>query len=417
VSAPIICQGCGQPLEIPLGYTRRKFQCTSCGVMCELPARAAGEVVAAAPAARRPAPAPAPAPAALPVDEPAQEEGLVTCRHCGELVRLPAGRGKQPAPCPCCGTPIPGTGTRRPPKKPVPPPEPNPSEAAPPPKPKEGINCPFCNTFIEFKDGRRGKAIHCVVCGNRIPLVVPGSREAAADLKPLPDEDDGRPYEVAGGLPPRCPHCDREVEPGTEVCLCGFNLAAGIMPVKVYTEVNRSWENGLSLRTRLKIFIGCQCVIVPMTVLGMVLRDEGPAILIGWLFGVLLLSFLLGTFDRIDLSRTRDGKVRLTRTWRACFIRRKPTVIALRGYEGLVTGMEHDVDFLEWCMLFGLLCWGLVPGLLWWYFVIAKDNFFVALIKDHGSQSLRVYQGHNEAMMRDVAATLSEVAELPCEGV
>jgi hypothetical protein len=420
VSASVICQGCGQPLEIPLGYTRRKLQCPGCGVMCELPARAAEEVLTSAPAARRAAPEPPP-PAAEPAREearPAREKDLVTCRHCGELVRLPARRGKQPIICPCCGTAVPGTAARRAAKKPDAPPMAIPVEPTEPPPKREGVHCTFCNTFIEFRDGRRGKAVYCLTCGQMVPLVVAGSLEAAAELKPLPDDDDGQPYDVAGGMPPRCPHCDREIAPGAETCLCGFDLVAWEMPVKVYAEVNRRWETGLSLRTRLAIFLGCQAVIVPGTIVGALLQEvELGFVLFGWLLGVFLLSFLLGTFDRIDLSRNRDGKVRLTKTWRVCFIARSPTVIALREYEGLATGMEHDVGFLEWCILISLVGFFVVPGILWWYYVIQKDIFYVALTKDHGFPALRVYHGHNEEMMREIAAALSEAAELPCEGV
>jgi hypothetical protein len=429
VSASIICQGCGQPLEIPLGYTRRKLQCPGCGVMCELPARAAEEVLTSAPAARRAAPEPPPPPSPPPVAEPAQEtriapaqeKDLVTCRHCGELVRLPARRSKQPVVCRCCGTPVPGTAIRRPAKKPAAPPMAIPVEPAEPPPKKEGVHCTFCNTFIEFRDGRRGKAVYCLTCGQMVPLVVAGSLEAATELKPLPDEDDGNPYDIAGGPPPHCPHCDREIAPGTEFCLCGFDLVAGEMPVKVYRDINRRWETGLAQSTRLAIFLGCQAVIVPLTLLGVLRHELEPQFLVwtgfGWLFGVLLLSFLLGTFDRIELWRNRDGKVRLTKTWRVCFLARSPTVIPVREYEELATGMEHDVGFMEWFIMLSLVVFFVVPGVLWWYYIILSDVFYVALRKDHGSTALRVYQGHNEDMMRDVAATLSEAAELPCEGV
>jgi hypothetical protein len=207
------------------------------------------------------------------------------------------------------------------------------------------------------------------------------------------------------------------VEPGAETCLCGFDFVAGEMPVKVYTEVARHWENGLSLGTRLTIFIGCQCVIVPLSILGAWFEGELLAFLPGWMFGVLLLSFLLGTFDRIDLARNLQGKVRLTKTWRVCFLSRRPKVISLREYEGLATGMDRDVGFYDWCVMMSLLCLFLVPGVLWWYYIIQKDIYYVALTKDHGFPDLRVYQGRSEEMMRDIAATLSKVAELPCEGV
>src|SRR5271156_1781958 len=36
----VICQGCGQAFSVPEGYTRNKIQCSSCGVICPVPAEA-----------------------------------------------------------------------------------------------------------------------------------------------------------------------------------------------------------------------------------------------------------------------------------------------------------------------------------------------------------------------------------------
>jgi hypothetical protein len=74
VSASVICHGCGQRLDVPAGYQRRKMRCPHCGVICELPepGKAAG-----------PAPRPARRPAA-PDLEAAAEEILLRPPAAGE---------------------------------------------------------------------------------------------------------------------------------------------------------------------------------------------------------------------------------------------------------------------------------------------------------------------------------------------
>jgi len=47
-----------------------------------------------------------------------------------------------------------------------------------------------------------------------------------------------------------------------------------------------------------------------------------------------LLAFVLGTFDRIELTQNERGKLRLTRTWRVCFAERQPVRIYLRTTKG-----------------------------------------------------------------------------------
>lgn len=41
MSTPVFCHGCGQPLEVPEDYQRKKMRCPQCGVMCDIPDDAA----------------------------------------------------------------------------------------------------------------------------------------------------------------------------------------------------------------------------------------------------------------------------------------------------------------------------------------------------------------------------------------
>jgi len=107
-----ICPGCGQRVQAPQGYTRRKMQCSACGVMCELP-EPGEERAPANPAKSRPASAPRaavdqpPARSTRKMIEDGPEEAAVhVCRVCGEKVRIATGADSKLAHCSVCGTPI-----------------------------------------------------------------------------------------------------------------------------------------------------------------------------------------------------------------------------------------------------------------------------------------------------------------------
>src|SRR5262249_24119208 len=70
------------------------------------------------------------------------------------------------------------------------------------------------------------------------------------------DEDDGKPYRVAGTKGRKCPDWCAFMRPDEGQCpRCGFDLATGKKPSKSFTPVERSWEAGWPLRKRFSFFI------------------------------------------------------------------------------------------------------------------------------------------------------------------
>ena len=57
-----------------------------------------------------------------------------------------------------------------------------------------------------------------------------------------------------------------------------------------------------------------------------------------------------------------------------------------------------------------LLIMGVVLGILWWYFVIRPDSFFVALTRDHGYPERTLYWGWDERPALDMENTIRAVA-------
>jgi hypothetical protein len=317
------------------------------------------------------------------------------CHGCGQPLAIPAEYTRAKMRCPECGVmcDVPPPESRPAPKKKVArqaAPQSKPS-APPPPKPK-----------IPEED-------------LPIPLA------PAVELPPTPrleldeadDEDDGKPYHVSERLQNECPQCGMIVSPDDEQCTgCGRELQQ--KPKKVFKPADRSWEAGWPLdKRRMVFYIGM--ILSTISGVAVVLGAEswGGAIT-AWLTSAVLVSFLLGTYPRVNLSRTKRGKVTLTKTWRVCFFERAPTSFDVREFEGVRTGYASDVDFFDWVIAFILLpAAGL--GIIWWLIFIHRDQHTVTLVKEHGYGSDVLYRGISQDMAHDMAYAIDEIGGLPYE--
>jgi hypothetical protein len=123
----------------------------------------------------------------------------------------------------------------------------------------------------------------------------------------------------------------------------------------------------------------------------------------------------MGTFDRIELTRDTRGRVRVTTTRRIAFFPLAPQVTQVRGFSEIVSGKTASAGFWEWFIFLTLLP-GLLPAFVWWYVVIHKVTFHVALAREYGYPEEYVYRGRDEEQMRDVGRTLRDAAHLRWEG-
>jgi hypothetical protein len=216
-------------------------------------------------------------------------------------------------------------------------------------------------------------------------------------VKPAPlltgsDDDDGRPYTVPGD--PLAPVKEEKPPPPRPA-------------------VAKSWDMVWSLRTRLKIFGVLLALNVVAAVLSGIIADSVPVSFVTVITTSLLQAFLIGTFDRIDLTRSAKGKVSLKRTWRIAFVPLKPQSLRWHEFESVSVGKSYDPKFEDWVIAVLLLFYGVVPGILWWWFVIRTDRVYVGLCKDHGFTDTILYRGSNAALAKEVAASVAEVAGLP----
>jgi hypothetical protein len=309
--------------------------------------------------------------------------------------------------------------------------KPPPPAAAPAPAPrKKGLfTCPHCGELVKLPGLKRGGKGKCPNCAGTITW--PSKEEEAAvpekSLEPQPppvpepeldgtDEDDGKPYLVPRRPDRTCPNCSRGLPRDAEVCdMCGFTQP-GAKKQTEFEKVNLFWEGGLKLRTRVALFLAAQGFFLFASALAMLFAGaEILVLLFSWLVFSGMVSFLLGTFDRIDLARNKSGQILLTKTWRICFLQQPVTRLYLRDYEGISTGRSHDPDIMDWFLCVVWFTMGIIPAIIWWYYVIHSDTFYVALNREHGFPDVILYRGLNQALTVEIAEKLEEVTRLRYE--
>jgi hypothetical protein len=374
---PVICEGCGRPVPIPEGYQRNKIQC-NCGVICAVPESARQE--AAAPAPARPAPAGRTKPAA----EEDAERWLL------EDDPQPARPSKPPA--------------RREPKLI------KQSDAAKKPAVAETrFKCRRCGRLVR----RQGECPSCDADTTTTTAPEPiwwPSVDAPAEA----DEEDSSPYGVEGADDVQCPECCMMLPPGSVLCVrCGYHLTKRKKVAKTYQPIDRMWDTNGSRQGRLTAFWCVEAATLALGLTGVFVAGADLGIFIGSFLGLtVMLGFVLGTFDRIQLTRDARGRVRLTKTWHICFFARQPQTTEVRGYEGIASGRYRDLGQWDWLIFFFLFLSGVIPGLIWWYFAIHKVNFHASLTRDHGYPAYVVYSGWDEMQMKEIAYTLRDATGL-----
>jgi hypothetical protein len=232
-----------------------------------------------------------------------------------------------------------------------------------------------------------------------------------------PDEEkeDSSPYLVEGPPDVLCPKCQKLMPPGGVLCLsCGYHLKKRKKAVKTYQPLDRVWETNASYQKRLATFWACEVLFLALGLTGVFVAGADLGVFVGS-FALLtaMMAFLLGTFDRIHLTRDARGRVKLTKTWRFCFYAREPQALDVRGHGGVSSGRSREVSTWEYIVCFFLFISGIIPGIIWYYYAIHKVTFHVSLTRDHGYPAVTVYQGWDDMQMKEIAYTLRDALGLP----
>ncbi len=345
MAAALFCQGCGASVAIPEGYARNKMRCPQCGVMI-----AVALAASAAPSAKKRA-----------VEAPPSPAGR-TCAACGQ----PLSPGVVACPECAAAAALAGPSIAERPRSPKPPAPPEAVQEAPAPR----------------------------------------------SVRPPQDDDDdnGLPYEVRASDKERlCPACARVLEGEEVVCPgCDFDLVRGRQAVRVWPTVQRQWDSGLSPQARWTLFAVAQGIFLTGGVVGAVLSGDicafvGPSLLFTG-----MITFLLGTWFRTEVTRNPKGRVRIALTTYVCFVARPPQMLRLADYEGVISGKVNESKFYEWLLML-IFVPTLIGMVLWWYYVIHKETFYVALTRDHGYPDELIFRGWSEETMKEVEKVLREL--------
>jgi hypothetical protein len=273
------------------------------------------------------------------------------------------------------------------------------------------LRCPSCSRPLTHP-----VPILCPACGSFTdrPPDAPEPEPGAETLLHGTTEDDGNPYTVVGGKPmPRCPGCDARL-PSADAAncgRCGWDRAAGRKVPKTYTPIDRTWEAGWSLQMRLIAF--AFCMVLNFATAAFIYQVDGRAVTStgGFLVMVVCQAFVLGTFDRLDLTRTSKGKVTLTQQWRIAFWPLETKTLRWRDCEEIRV-LHAETGCLEWVMFFGLLG-SIVPALLWYWYVIRPGHVKVALCKDLGDPVTPLYLGTSTEHAEEIAREVSAATDMP----
>ena len=124
------------------------------------------------------------------------------------------------------------------------------------------------------------------------------------------DEEDSSPYTVEGADDVKCPECCMMLPPGSVLCVrCGYHLTERKKVAKTYQPIDRLWDTNGSRQKRLTIFWSIEIFSLVMGLIGVIVAGANLAIFIASFLGLaIMLGFVLGTFDRIELTATRGPR-------------------------------------------------------------------------------------------------------------
>ena len=308
------------------------------------------------------------------------------------------------------------------------------------------VTCRSCGTVLGIpKSGMPDAGLECNWCGslNRLEAPpVPAPRPAPVDppiiadssaadtlkppeakpVAPKParhrwaddEDDDGQPYEIPDSQITHkpCGSCGKEIARDAVVCVhCGHDHQTKKKGERVFSAIDREWEEGWPFQRRLAVFAGCQFFNLLSLIVGLSSGvSAGPSIF-GLFTFVALQAFILGTYPRVRVRRNKKGQAEITTTWRAFFYPLETKKVDWRSHEGVSVGLYDGSGILGWIMFFNLLplC---IPALLWWWFVIRSDHYFTALTVQNASPETYLYRGLSQAQSKEIAQAITDATGL-----
>jgi hypothetical protein len=301
------------------------------------------------------------------------------------------------------------------------------------------LDCTSCGARVEVTAGFAKAKLRCDACGYYVPIpaslreepvaasvgraesAIPdgplerstqlptsspakSKKEAPPLLRGTDDDEDGLPYQVPGDAIQKCTACHRDLPLDATFCVhCGVNFETKKKKKKRFQEVNKSWEPRWPFETRVQVLVGLQVLNVLIAIF---FGNE-----IG-IIQVLIQAFILGTYEKLTVTRTAKGVCTVEKIWRIGFYATPPKRLDHSASQGVGIIATQNAGWLEWFTMLYLCLFGLLPGLLFYWYIIRPDRFNVSLCDIYGSTNDIAFRTTDREQADEICRTISDCASM-----
>jgi hypothetical protein len=163
-----------------------------------------------------------------------------------------------------------------------------------------------------------------------------------------------------------------------------------------------------------RLFILAQMLIQPLMLSGLIWPDlpwggDAFGLLVPAELGSALLLLLLGTFDRTSLYASTQGDVHLTKLWRVGFVAMPVHEVPLEKFDRIRLGVVNAADTGDWLLMFALCAFGIVPGVVWYFKVVARASYRVKLCSSGAHDDEILYRGPDRLRAEEIGRNVAEL--------
>ncbi len=271
------------------------------------------------------------------------------------------------------------------------------------------IRCGACGYYVDVPAAMRGRAEEPVAVATKpakkkreVPNLISGTQH-----------DDDNPYSVPGDPTKKCTGCFKEIDIDATFCVfCGVDFASGKKAKKKYEAIDRTWESRWPRELRLKVLFALMLINGVLATIAVV---RGGSVVGGFVFILMqggLQAFLIGTYETLRVQRTSKGSATITKLMRIAFVPTQPLKLDWKASQGVGIIAIHQPGIVEWITFIYLLFCGVLPGILFWYFVMRPDRFHISLCDVYGSTNHIAFRTTDRDQAEEICRTINDATGL-----
>lgn len=294
------------------------------------------------------------------------------------------------------------------------------------------VRCP-CGQVYQVKSELAGKRVRCKKCGGAITVpaeVFPTSVDefSTAGADPFQMNFELENIKDLPGLGRKCPNCTVPLEPHAVFCVrCGFNLKTGMQVKSVRDPTAGEYRPSIK-QTRVAFsLIGGMILLVGVLIFAIAVSDEDktaavvPGIVLMMMGGAGCAAAFIAASE-IRIERSPQGQVEIIQS-RGLGPLRLVRRYDARAFDAVwfvqVAARGRDNTVLL-CLMLLLLCFGVVPGLIWWALMFRRNEASVSYrveLRKEGQAPITLLRGGEDAKedANAIARLIENAANLPRE--